>query len=124
MRLWSSSDGLGLCPLPITLAGGDRLPAGMVDAPARASATSTGSTCKRATTSFVITAAQRLRVPFPFDDERAAMRADVRQTMRLHPFIDSQQERLIQTTFQQSKRAHMTGRFHLRGFADELPGAR
>ena len=38
MRPWSSSDGLCLCPLPTTLAGGDRVPAGMVDTPARAGA--------------------------------------------------------------------------------------
>ncbi len=54
----------------------------------------------------------------------AAMRADVRQTMCLHVFIDRQQQRFVQTTFEQRKRPHVTGRFHLRGFTDELPGAR
>src|SRR4051812_38814545 len=69
----------------------------------------------------MVAAAKVFCVPFAFYYERAAMRADVRQTMRLYLFVYGQQKRLVEAAFQQGERAHMSWRFHARRLADELP---
>ena len=69
----------------------------------------------------VITAAHSFDVPLAFNHDRAAMRADIRKTMRLHLLVDREQQRLVETTFEQRERPDVPGRFQLRGFADELP---
>jgi hypothetical protein len=60
-------------------------------------------------------------VTFSLNHECTAMGAHIRQTVRPSPVIDSEQQRLIETTLEQRKRAHVTGRFHARRLPDELP---
>src|SRR5437588_4405878 len=72
----------------------------------------------------MITAPHILDVSFPLNHEGAAMGAHIRQTVRPSLLIDGEQQRLIETTLEQRKRTHVTGRLHLRRRTDELPGTR
>src|SRR5438874_6012341 len=54
--------------------------------------------------STVITTAHSFDVSLAFHDERAAVRANIRETMGLHFLVDREQKRFVETTFEKRER--------------------
>jgi hypothetical protein len=72
----------------------------------------------------VISAAQRFHMSFTFDHDCAAMSADVRKAMQTRLIVDAQDERLIQTAFEEREGLDVSRRFRFLNASDELPAAR